>query len=386
MKDISIQILVLVAVSFVFGTLPNALAEPVYQQAELPRPPDNCELWQVVRIKDGDTIDATRGDRTEPVRYIGMDTPERGRPLATEATEYNRQLIENQTICMSVDISERDRFGRLLRYIWRESDGLFVNGELVRAGYAVAARYPPDVRYAELFVQLQREATMAKRGLWSWPRVYLPILADLGPRSPEPTLSRVKIVPETAQQTAVRSEDPDDLFLMGEVKNHSDDWITGYGVGHVEFLGENGSIIATEVVRLRVEALPPEEQDCFRVPWPRGAKQWSFRDGSRPIRESQDFVQLTEVENTLRVEPIGREPGYRAEFDATMKNHHPTAVEGGDVSFTLFGRHGNVVGCNYHWLDSLGVGEHGTTGYLTSVARAVDEPVRMRVAAFVEVK
>lgn len=119
----------------------------------------------VTRIVDGDTIDVDIEGTTYRVRYIGMDTPERGDFFYHEATEANRQLVEGQTVTMVEDVSETDRYGRLLRYVYLP-DGTFVNAELVRQGYAQILTYPPDVKYQELFAQLQREAREAGLGLW----------------------------------------------------------------------------------------------------------------------------------------------------------------------------------------------------------------------------
>jgi micrococcal nuclease len=119
----------------------------------------------VTHIVDGDTIDVDLAGSIYRVRYIGMDTPERGDFFYHEATEANRQLAEGQTVTMVKDVSETDRYGRLLRYVYLP-DGTFVNAELVKQGYAQIATYPPDVKYQELFAQLQQEARNAGLGLW----------------------------------------------------------------------------------------------------------------------------------------------------------------------------------------------------------------------------
>ena len=124
----------------------------------------------VTRVVDGDTIDVLMGDTVYRVRYIGVDTPETVDPrrpvgcYGREASERNRDLVEGKTVGLEKDISETDDFGRLLRYVW--VDGEMVNATLVREGYAVAATYPPDVKYQELFLSLQREARDAGLGLW----------------------------------------------------------------------------------------------------------------------------------------------------------------------------------------------------------------------------
>lgn len=121
----------------------------------------------MVKIVDGDTIEVTIGPTRYTVRYIGMDTPERGQPYFEECTEQNRKLVENKTIELEKDVSETDRYGRLLRYVWVA--GVMVNSELVRLGYAKAATYPPDVKYQDILVKLQREAREASSGLWAIP-------------------------------------------------------------------------------------------------------------------------------------------------------------------------------------------------------------------------
>jgi micrococcal nuclease len=118
----------------------------------------------VARVVDGDTIDVAIDGRVRRVRYIGVDTPERGRPLFSEATDANRRLLES-SVMLEQDVSETDRYGRLLRYVWTEA-GFMVNAELVRQGFARTVTYPPDVRYVDCFLALQRQAREAGRGLW----------------------------------------------------------------------------------------------------------------------------------------------------------------------------------------------------------------------------
>lgn len=122
----------------------------------------------VTEIVDGDTIGVALNGMTYRVRYIGMDTPERGDYFFSEATEANRTLVEGQEVILVKDVSETDRYGRLLRYVYLE-DGTFVNAELVRPGYAVIATFPPDVRHQELFLELEREAREACWGLLAQP-------------------------------------------------------------------------------------------------------------------------------------------------------------------------------------------------------------------------
>lgn len=125
---------------------------------------------KVTRIVDGDTIEVDIGGDLYKLRYIGIDTPETihsQRPVehfGKEAMEKNRQLVEGKTVRLEKDVSETDKYGRLLRYVW--IDDIMVNAELVRLGYAQVASYPPDVKYQDLFLQLQKEAREAGLGLW----------------------------------------------------------------------------------------------------------------------------------------------------------------------------------------------------------------------------
>ncbi len=146
----------------------SVLASPtevsVFEPAAAAFQPEGTQA-QVVRVIDGDTIEVMIEGQSYRVRYIGMDTPERGDPFFQEATDANARLVANQTVTLVKDVSETDRYGRLLRYVYL-ADGTFVNAELVRQGYALVATYPPDVAHQELFVALQQEAREAEVGLW----------------------------------------------------------------------------------------------------------------------------------------------------------------------------------------------------------------------------
>ncbi|PYN89871.1 MAG: hypothetical protein DMD87_04060 [Candidatus Rokuibacteriota bacterium] len=124
----------------------------------------------VVRVVDGDTIYVQLADRLEKIRYIGVDTPEirhptRGEePGGREAAAANRRLVDGRQVRLELDVRVRDRYGRLLAYVW--VGDTMVNAELVRQGYAHVMTVPPNVRYQHLLVKLQREARENGRGLW----------------------------------------------------------------------------------------------------------------------------------------------------------------------------------------------------------------------------
>lgn len=130
--------------------------------------PEFVEWVTVKHVIDGDTIIIAR--ETEPdmrVRYIGIDTPEldENECFAAEATQQNRTLIGTQQVGLQKDISETDRYGRLLRYVYLP-DGTMVNAQLVQEGYALAVSFPPDVQFIDHFRQLEKDARQQNRGLW----------------------------------------------------------------------------------------------------------------------------------------------------------------------------------------------------------------------------
>lgn len=104
------------------------------------------------------------------MRYIGVNTPETSlsangvEPFGKEAKEANRRLVEGKAIRLESDLEKYDRHRRVLAYAY-VGDTL-INAELVRQGYAQVATFPPNVKYQELFLRLQRGARKAKRGLW----------------------------------------------------------------------------------------------------------------------------------------------------------------------------------------------------------------------------
>lgn len=126
------------------------------------------EYATVVDVVDGDTIKVKFPDgHIETVRYIGINAPETGQPYASEATMFNASLVSNKQVRLEKDVSERDKYGRLLRYVYVGS--LFVNAEMVAKGYANAATYPPDVKYANYFASLEAQARNNGLGLWTPP-------------------------------------------------------------------------------------------------------------------------------------------------------------------------------------------------------------------------
>jgi micrococcal nuclease len=137
-------------------------------------PPGGRQQGRIERVVDGDTIIARldSGAR-ERVRLIGVDTPESVKPgtpvqcFALRASALTKSLLEGRRVRLVLDAEPRDRYDRLLAYVYRLPDGLFVNAELVRRGFAQTLTIPPNVRFAERFAALARQARDAGRGLWA---------------------------------------------------------------------------------------------------------------------------------------------------------------------------------------------------------------------------
>lgn len=162
------KLLVLVFLFIALVLLPKLPSLPT----ERSTPPGETAL--VARVIDGDTIELVNGAK---VRYIGIDTAEkfdaRSEVLCfgKEASDKNRELVEGKRVRLEKDISDTDKFGRLLRYVYLPAGGqgvgdVFVNDYLVRQGYAQVATFPPDVKYQQQFLEAQKEAREQKRGLW----------------------------------------------------------------------------------------------------------------------------------------------------------------------------------------------------------------------------
>ncbi|HEX6031074.1 MAG TPA: thermonuclease family protein [Tepidiformaceae bacterium] len=130
-----------------------------------------CEWAEVTRVVDGDTIHVELNGVDERVRYIGIDAPEEHadggpEPFADEATAANASLVGDKRVCLERDTSERDRYGRLLRYAWLE-DGRMVNEALVAAGLAEAVEYRPDTKYESSILEpAEARARSERRGIW----------------------------------------------------------------------------------------------------------------------------------------------------------------------------------------------------------------------------
>jgi micrococcal nuclease len=125
------------------------------------------QVGHVVKVVDGDTLRVRLPGGTERVRLIGIDTPETVKP-DTPVQCYGRAAsAAAHRLLDGPDVESRDRYGRLLAYVYRRPDKLFVNAELARRGFARQLTIPPNVRHADDFRRLVAQARVAGRGLWS---------------------------------------------------------------------------------------------------------------------------------------------------------------------------------------------------------------------------
>ncbi len=134
-----------------------------------------ADLYPVLHVVDGDTIEVLINGQRQNVRFIGIDTPETVDPrrpvgcFGKEASDESKRLLTGKKVRLEKDVSETDKYKRLLRYVYLPIENgqfLFVNDYLVREGYAQALTYPPDVKFNEQFLDAQRLAKEGNKGLW----------------------------------------------------------------------------------------------------------------------------------------------------------------------------------------------------------------------------
>lgn len=149
----------------------TSTAAPKAQSRTKPPHSAKGQAATVVEVVDGDTIKVKIKGRLYTVRYIGVDTPETHHPrvglecFGKRAAAANDRMAAGKTVELEKDLSNTDRYGRLLRYVW--IDGKMINRELVARGFAVSSSYPPDIKRQDEFRAAEIEARAKKLGLWS---------------------------------------------------------------------------------------------------------------------------------------------------------------------------------------------------------------------------
>jgi len=186
------------------------------------------ELVKVVRVVDGDTINVEINGKVEPVRYIGIDTPETVDPrkpvqcFGVEASKKNKELLEGKTVRLETDITDRDKYNRLLRYVWL--DDILINQKLVEDGFAKSYSYPPDIKYQDKFVAAEKKAREDKLGLWT--------------ACASDTNSSTTVTP-TATQTSSSASDPS-CTIKGNISS------SGEKIYHMQGCGSYSKTIIDE--------------------------------------------------------------------------------------------------------------------------------------------
>jgi len=142
-------------------TQPAQVLSPIVSEISPTQEKQGVELAIVTYVVDGDTLEIATGER---VRLIGVDAAERDGPYYGESKDKLSELVLNKQVRMEKDVLNTDRYSRLLRYLY--VGDTFVNLEMVKQGYAMAFAYPPDVKYAEQFLEAQQEAHSKQLGLW----------------------------------------------------------------------------------------------------------------------------------------------------------------------------------------------------------------------------
>nr|WP_246314776.1 thermonuclease family protein [Paenibacillus foliorum] len=128
------------------------------------------ESVKVERVVDGDTFEIKLDGKKEKVRLIGVDTPETKKPntpvmfYGKEASDFTKKRLENKTVELEWDVERKDRYDRLLAYVWIDDE--LYNRTLISEGYARIATFPPNVKYVDLFKKDQEEARKKQKGLW----------------------------------------------------------------------------------------------------------------------------------------------------------------------------------------------------------------------------
>lgn len=146
---------------------------------------NDLEVATVERVVDGDTIEVKIDGEKFKVRLIGVDTPETKHPrkpvepYGKEASECTKKKLDGKKVYLEKDVSDTDRYGRLLRYVWLkkpDKDKKLTeemlkdnfNLTLVKEGYGKSSTFPPDVKYAEIIKEYQREAVKENKGMWNY--------------------------------------------------------------------------------------------------------------------------------------------------------------------------------------------------------------------------
>lgn len=184
------------------------IEEPIEEIIDLTQNFDGIEI-KCIRVIDGDTIEVKDESGTKyKVRYIGIDTPETTEDYGDTATEKNKELVEDKIVKLEKDVSSTDKYGRILAYVY--VGDIFINAYLVQEGYAQISTYPPDVKYADYFLELQQEAEENNKGLWG-----IEIVEEEKEQEEEPVVEE-PVVEEPAEETQPPEEEEETIAPASE--------------------------------------------------------------------------------------------------------------------------------------------------------------------------
>lgn len=133
------------------------------------------DSYKVTEVHDGDTLTVVTKTffgfilKTEKIRLVGIDAPELAQePWGRRSKNYLRKIIRESDgkVRIEFDVQHRDKYGRILAYLW-DKNGNMINYLMIRNGYAMVYTIPPNVKYADLFVEAQRLSREEKKGIWS---------------------------------------------------------------------------------------------------------------------------------------------------------------------------------------------------------------------------
>jgi micrococcal nuclease len=131
--------------------------------------------YVVTEVHDGDTVSIKVKSfagfplKIERVRLIGIDAPElKQDPWGRNAKKHLKKLLSESDWVVNVefDVDQRDKYGRLLGYLWNRRSGTLINEKMIEDGYAVLYTFPPNVHYADRLIDAQKRAHARGLGIW----------------------------------------------------------------------------------------------------------------------------------------------------------------------------------------------------------------------------
>ncbi|KAF3983961.1 MAG: nuclease [Methylococcales symbiont of Hymedesmia sp. n. MRB-2018] len=154
-------------------------SDKLHHNAEVLQVNVGYTYYQVKKVYDGDTVLLTNGNT---VRFLGINTPEteKGNKLAQaggeEAKRWLAKMLKNKKIRLEADVEKKDKYGRLLAYLFTE-DKQHINLELVKRGLATVNIHPPNLKYTKQLLSAQQSAEKAEKGIWKY-KEYTPNTVD----------------------------------------------------------------------------------------------------------------------------------------------------------------------------------------------------------------